>query len=65
MYIYTWDAEAPAGISQMCNRGKCEGTGVRVTSADKKAMFLLLSVKEIRRFYRTLRGQTRPRFLSL
>lgn len=45
--------------------GKCEGTSVRVTSADKMAMFLLLSVKEIRRFYRTLRGQTRPRFLSL
>lgn len=35
---------------------KCEGTSVHVTLADKRAMFLLLSVKEFKKFYGMLRG---------
>lgn len=54
--VYTWDTEAPAGISQMRSGAKCEGISIRLTSADERAMFFLLSVKEIRKFYGLLRG---------
>lgn len=56
IYVCTWDTEAPAGISQMCSRMKCEGISIHITSVDERAMFFLLSIKEIRMFHGILRG---------
>jgi len=41
---------------------KCEGTCVYATSADKRVMFLLHSIKEPRRLYGILRGTDKTKF---